>query len=68
MMMLSDPSPWPNFVSAVSITLFWMFQGKFLTLTGVSSDATRLSFTADGRFLVLTDCRTRSVLQYRVAV
>jgi hypothetical protein len=57
-----------NVVSAVLQSHSGFVQGKFLTLTGVSSDATRLSFTADGRFLVLTDCRTRSVLQYRVAV
>lgn len=43
-------------------------QGKFLSIRGVSSDSTRLRFTADGKFLILTDSKTRSVLQYRITL
>jgi hypothetical protein len=42
------------------------YQGAYVTLTGVSSDATRMKFTADGRFLVVLDAKTRAVLQFAV--
>lgn len=47
---------------------FLFLQGNFVALSGISSDATRLRFTADGAYLVITDSRTRSVLQYKVTV
>lgn len=39
-----------------------------MELRGVASDATRIKFTADGKYLVILDCKTRSVLQFRVSI
>ena len=46
--------------------IFSLLQGKYLTLHGVSSDATRMKFSTNGQYLILTDAKTRSVLQFRV--